>query len=641
MDDPHEIAEQERERDPDENRAAMWTVLVWVSRLLVGLAGTLYVVLTKDVVTGVAVTGVVLVASVLVPRLPRLARLAAGKAIGDPRQFPSRLLRVLAFLFILLVVVSVAFVLGQSGSGSDGGTSSYWLFNIVSAVVENPVVIIGAALFLYYRAFGLRRSWAARQAADTTGWLVETVKQLSDEVRSMTGSAFVIVSSDDTRKDIERAVDDGLDASITGDSHDRERPDFYASLSDVVDVDDEQWLTRADVTEGATDAHRLATSLADSSAFMPTKSAAVAPTEPSEADRAGLGSAVDAEPEPEPLFDDDDDADIPTASVEDDVPWGVTVKEELHSLWLSLSASVSKGRIYWELGVPYLVAAWLQLVAGGFWVQPLVYLVVLGGTSPLAALGVFWVRKRIQDRRISTHRTSSSGSFWTDAGARVKVVAAPDVTAYVGQTAGGRTYASYDREEFVSEFSQRLWEMTREHETLSPSILEQYARNLKQMKPNLHGHLQNTELVAIRGDIADTIGGSQDEVLTKSRLAYEVIEGDRGRLSYDLGHDPKLVAEVFRQKVEESHELAEVQSTRETPDGSEVTLTLVYPTTKTRLPDMTELHSRFSRRFMGVAGEPIYELPDVDPREDLQGHAVPVDTQTMIQSAGALPPVGG
>ncbi|WP_227134595.1 hypothetical protein [Halorubellus salinus] len=609
------------------------------------MIGLFYVAVTKNVTMGLGATAFVLAASFVVPRLPRLVRLAAGKAVGDPRQFPSRLLRVGAFLFILLVVVAVSFVLSQStNGGGDGGTSSYWLFNLVSTVVENPVVIIGAALFLYYRAFGLRRSWAARQAADTTGWLVESVKQLSDEVRSMTGSSFVIVSSDDTQRDIEHAVDEGLDASVSGASHDRERPDFYASLSEVVDVDDEQWLTHEDVTDGATDAQRLATALATTTEFMPTKSTAVARSETSESERAGLGAAFDTDPEPEPLFDDDhadgDDDDIPTASAADDVPWGVAVKEELHSLWLSLSASVSKGRIYWELGLPYLVAAWLQLVAAGFWVQPAVYLVVLGGTSPLAALGAFWLRKRIQDRRISKHRTSSSGSFWTDAGARVKVVDAPDVTAYVGQTAGGRTYASYDRREFVSEFSQRLWEMTREDESISPSLLEQYARNLKQMKPNLHGHLQNTELVAIRGDVADAVDGAQDEVLTKSRLAYDVIEPDQHRLSYDLGHDPKLVAEVYRQKVEESHELAEVESTRETPDGTEVELTLVYPTTKTRLPDMTELHSRFSRRFMGVAGEPIYELPAVDPREDLTGHAVPVGTQTTIQSSGALPPAG-
>ena len=183
--------------------------------------------------------------------------------------------------------------------------------------------------------------------------------------------------------------------------------------------------------------------------------------------------------------------------------------------------------------------------------------------------------------------------------------------------------------------------MTTPGERVSPSILEQYARNLEQMKPNLHDNLQNIELPDIREDIADHVDDAQYEVVTKSRLAYDVIEPQSIQLSHDLGHDPKLVAEIYRQKVEKLHSLAEVETERPTPDGRDVTLTLVYPTTKTRLPDMTELHSWFSDRIMGAAGEPIHELPDVDAREALHGHTVPVETQTTIPSAGRLPPAAG
>ncbi|NHN50026.1 hypothetical protein G9464_20875 [Halostella sp. JP-L12] len=534
------------------------------------------------------------------------------KVFGDPRSAPSRIAKVVLFVFITVVTYGVWTVATQNVSSSG---SSYWFFKTLVGILKSwwlpPVV----SVVLYHRYIGLRRSWAARQAANMTGWLTTSVKQLSDEMRSSDHMHPVIVTSEMAQSEIA----DYLDKALDGQSHDAEGID-YRSVSEAGDGEaDPAALPDSDFSEGAftaaaTGAERLADRLEDA--------------EP---------SFQGTEHSPETAEADDDSSEEAT----ENVPWKVALAEELKQFTLHLSAAFESGALMWRLGLPYAIAVGLQFVYTGIWIGPATAAVILFGTGPLLALGTFYTLSRLRSRRIKRHREPSAAEYWDAQMALVKTVETPDVTCYMGRAAG-RSYASYDREEFIDEFSQRLWEMTTQGEEVSPSVMEQYARNLKQMKPNLPGHLENIEIPSINREISKTVKGSPDEIVTKSKLAYEVItNASDTKFGRNLGHDPALVRERYRAMVEDEHSLAETTLMTETASGEEVELTLVYPASKRRLPEMSQMQSRFSERFMGAHGEPIFQLPEVDPTEDLRGVNVPRDAYEMMPDRPELPSAPG
>lgn len=301
-----------------------------------------------------------------------------------------------------------------------------------------------------------------------------------------------------------------------------------------------------------------------------------------------------------------------------EVPWKVRFAEELKHLFLDLSASLHSDEVIWKFGLPTgMTFVFLMLVAK-LWVHPLLYLVFIA-VAVLVGMFVFWLSKKRRSRRLKTHRQTESWSYWDDAAGRVKTVETADVTCYMGWLSG-RRYASYNREEFIHGFSRRLHQRTHD-ERVAPSVLEQYARNIAQMKPNLRGHLERFERPMIQEEIKHAVETSNEQIIDKAGLAMEVIEHPQEdkRVTTDLGHDPRLVAQEYQWLVEEGHVLSEVDVEFEDASGRTTTKTLVYPTDKTRLPDMEALHSQFSDRFTGSHGEPYYNLPDCNPTDDLQG----------------------
>lgn len=302
-----------------------------------------------------------------------------------------------------------------------------------------------------------------------------------------------------------------------------------------------------------------------------------------------------------------------------DIPWKVRFAEELKHLILDLSAGLHSDEILWKFGVPAGTSFVAMLLVAKLWVNPLLY-PVFAAASILIGLFVFWLSKKRRSRRLRIHRGTDEWSYWDDAAGRVKTVHARDVTCYMGWLSG-RRYASYNREEFVREFGRRLHQHTHD-ERVSPSVLEQYARNIAQMKPNLRGHLEQIELPTIQREIKHEVEASRDQVIDKASLAMTVIEhpNEGKRLASDLGHDPRLVAQEYRWMVEEGHVLSEVDVEFEDASGNTTTKTLVYPSEKTRLPDMEALHSQFSDRFTGAHGDPYYTLPDCTPTDDLRGY---------------------
>ena len=602
------------------------------------------------------------------------------KLFGDPRSAPSRIAKVVLFGFIFLVTLGVWAVVYQN---VDSSGSSYWFFKTLVGLLQSWWLPPAISVYFYYKYIGLRRSWAASQAADMTGWLVETVTQLSDEMRSSDYMHPVIVTSDMAGSEIEEYLDKALD----GESHDAEGIDYW-SVSDAghdaaeasADGEDvpalEERYDRDTLIEGAATAEQFADRLGDAdppyhvnrpgveSEEKPNEEQMTTSDEPggvlarvrglfarsdsesttadqgtTTSDSSGWGADPFADPSPadttpsQPVEDDRRSA----AGDEEAIPWRIGIAEELKQFSLHISAAFESGALLWRLGLPYVIAAVAQLVYLGLWVGPLTGAVVLFGTSPLIALATFHGLAKLRSQRIKRHRQPTTGEYWDAQMALVKTVETPDVTCYIGRAAG-RSYASYNREEFIEEFAQRLWEMTTEHEEVSPSVMEQYARNLKQMKPNLPGHLRNIEIPSINREIKKGVEESHDEIVTKSKLAYEVITNATDtRFGRNLGHDPALVQERYRSMVEDEHSLAETTLTTETASGEEVELTLVYPSSKRRLPEMSQMQSQFSERFMGAHGEPIYELPEVDPTEDLRGLNVPDEAYEMMPDPPELP----
>lgn len=303
---------------------------------------------------------------------------------------------------------------------------------------------------------------------------------------------------------------------------------------------------------------------------------------------------------------------------EPEIPWKVRFAEELKHLLLDLTAGVHADEFIWKFGLPAVTTFISLLLVARLWVHPLLY-VVFGAVAIMVGLGSFWFSKKRRSRRLRLHREPEGYSYWDDAAGRVKTVETADVTCYMGWLAG-RRYASYDRAEFVREFSLRLYQRTHD-ERVAPSVLEQYARNIAQMKPNLHGHLEHIERPQIQQEIKHAVESSRDQIIDKAGLAMDVIEHPESDsvVSADLGHDPRLVAEEYRWLVEDGHVLAEVDVEFEDASGRPTTKTLVYPADKTRLPDMEALHSQFSDRFTGSHGEPYYQLPDCRATDDLDG----------------------
>jgi hypothetical protein len=608
-------------------------------------------------------------------RIERLLR----KLFGDPRSAPSRIAKVVLFGFISVVTLGVWAIVYQN---VDSSGSSYWFFRTVIGLLQSwwlPPVI---SLYLYYKYIGLRRQWAVRKAANMTGWLRESIVQLSDEMRSSDFMHPVIVTSDMTRSEIEEFLDKALD----GESHDAESIDYWSVTDAGQDKDPktgdsetpalESKYDRETVVEAAANAEHLAAHLHDELAESPDSKgdpsedageletpadtevgevlsrvrglfsrSTESSTDSQDTDSSGssgwgadpFADSEPVDPTPSPQTSDDSRRDDAAAVDESEIPWRIAIAEEFKQFSLHISAAFESGALLWRLGLPYVIAAAAQLVYLGLWVAPLTGAVVLFGTSPLIALATFHGLSKLRSQRIKRHRQPTKAEYWDAQMALVKTVETPDVTCYMGRAAG-RAYASYDREEFIEEFAQRLWEMTTEHEEVSPSVMEQYARNLKQMKPNLPGHLVNIEIPSINREIKTTVEGETDEIVTKSKLAYEVITNAAdSRFGRNLGHDPALVRERYRGMVEDEHSLAETTLTTETASGEEVELTLVYPADKRRLPEMSQMQSRFSERFMGAHGEPIYELPEVNPTEDLRGVNVPDRAYEMMPDPPELP----
>lgn len=578
-----------------------------------------------------------------------LARRIGRRLLGDPSKAPGRLLFLLVFLLIGGIVFGIWSVVTAE---TEPSSSSFWIVRAVASIFNTMWVLVPVAAVIYWRYIGALRTRHARAAADVTGWLAESIEQLSDEMRSTDGTTRVIATTDHSQEDIRSNVD----AALRGVPHDGEVVDYFGRGTVTQDPapnpDSSRHAERGESFETFDDAE----------ASLPVPSEQEADSGSSRRTlrdvwtsrfgsrrarfRAVLGHvgrlaiygaitvvatmfAIATAPFRSLLSINDGEQ----TEDEWDIPWKVRFAEELKHLFLDLSASLESDELMWKFGLPTGVSFAAMMLVARLWVNPILYL-VFAGLSVLVGLFVFWLSKKRRSRRLRSHRRAEQWTYWDDAAGRVKAVETTDVVCYMGWISG-RRYASYNRDEFVYEFSKRLYQRTHD-ERVSPSILEQYARNVAQMRPNLRGHLEQIERPMIQREIKYAVESSQEQVIDKAGLAMEVIEhpSEDGAVTTDLGHDPRLVAAEYRWLVEVGHVLSEVDVDFEDASGRTTTKTLVYPTEKTRLPDVEALHSQFSDRFTGSFGEPFYTLPECNPTEDLRGFVPSPRAAKMFRTEG-------
>lgn len=593
------------------------------------------------------------------------------RVLGDPRRAPGRILGGLVFLLILALVIGALYVISSTAESSG---SSLWLVRVLTDIVGTLWFAVPVAVYLYYKYLGRRRNRYAAQAAEHIGWLTTSVKQLSDEVRTTDRTTRIIATTDDSYD----AICDAVDTALDGESHPFESVDYYgrgqdsddapADASELpaeagADADAPPLPSEAESASGDGDATSDVDDTPSSDAFVTTPEGDVEREQPDTwrgrarhavagvAQRAtdtavtALEMAWDAARTlvslvvttvtglfgfvarivTNPLvrlglWSRDAATDADTKARRDDhdeeVPWRIRFSEEVKHFVLDFSAGYRSDDVRWRFVLPAVVTMATLLLVARVWVRPITFL-LFGGFSLVVGLAVFWSTNRLRSRRVRKYRQGRGGGHWNDVAGLVKTVETADTTAYVGFMAG-RTYATYDREEFVTEFALRMWQHTH-NERVAPSILEQYARNLAMMKPNLQGHRENVEIPAIQRRLKEVVETTEDKVVEKAELAFRVIEpvGETIKFERSLGHDPRLVAAEYRWMVEAGGILSEMDVEMPAADGEDTEVTLVYPSEKTRLPDIQQIHSRLSDRFHGLQGDPFYRLPSVDPARHL------------------------
>lgn len=453
-----------------------------------------------------------------------------------------------------------------------------------------------------------------RELVDEYNRKTERVDELLNDALEGQIDPANLLAADDDRASMYDLMDDEASAAV--DEANELIEDCEAIEQELEDVRTEREqidAAIADVATGIQHGHALADALEDATA-KPDRSLrariAAVPRTVAGIPRRVVGSVAGL------VARDGDDADDRT-SEEYQIPWRVRFFEEIKHLWLDLQSGFRTGDVAVRFGVPAGVMMTLQLFAVGLWTTLPVY-AMFGATSTLVGLGWYWITKRRRQRRLRRYRSHTSNEYWLDCAGQFKTVETADVTAYMGFIAG-RRYASYDREEFVRKTARTMHQHVSD-DCVAPSDLQHYARCLEQMKPNLKGHRQNVLQPLIMRDLKQTVEASEDDLIPKAELAWSVIEQpSSSRIERRLGHDPELVRAEYQWLVEEAHVLDERDVEFMDANGETQTITLVFPAEKNRLPDVSERHSQFSDRFTDRKGEPVYELPDVDPRDGLNG----------------------
>lgn len=296
-----------------------------------------------------------------------------------------------------------------------------------------------------------------------------------------------------------------------------------------------------------------------------------------------------------------------------------SLRDEIRMWGLDLATSFDTTRFTYRFLRPFLLVAVVGLLAVQLWTSLIVYALILG-VSLLVATVYYRAYMWWSHRKLSKLRQDESATSYSECAALVKTVETPEVTAYMGWVAG-HTYACYDEDRFCRVVADRLAQRVND-DTMAPSILEKFARNIATNYPMLRDFEMN-DLDEGRPAIIDDIflavneHESPDGIVPKRHLVEMVVEQDDG-----MGHDPDLIAEEYREMVPTA--LLEEELTVTRGDGEQTTMVAVHRRDEALPDDLAKIRAQFSESF-DPDSAPKYTLPDVEIRSAAWQQAAPAD----------------
>lgn len=519
-------------------------------------------------------------------------------------------------------------------------TTSVWFYLLVLAYLLRS--------FLTYRD---RRY--ATQAAEITGYSVDSIRREKYEASTTDGATRVLVSDEDDRDEIVDRIDRALE---TGEDDEIElNPEAFEVAPDERDKEDGR-LERPGIDHreiarsvGVTvwDAWNwssipiLAALVLSGSYYVLAEIAAPAITGAAPSTSTGLYVALaasgflgisirklwrdrdqirefidrvrakhDVDQEPHRAEDADDLLPVPREDAFRD-PW----LEQFKLARLDLQTTLDFDELLWYVAVPAIATIGLLLLVVQIWV-PLWFYPAIVATGLLVGLLNYARIGLVRSRRLEGLRQESESIEFGELSLLVKEVEIPERTTYHAHLLG-RQYAHDDREEFCEEVAHRAYEEVNGI-PVSPSVLEKQARQLETSKPVLHG-FRDAERERIMRWLVDRVRSEEHGLIAKAKLIEDCVEHDRkergiGPFSRTKGkgYDPDLVRECYRELVpaalvEEEIELVDQDET--------VSLTAVRLRTDPLPPEFAEIRAQFSSQFGNYARtEPLYDLPDVSDR---------------------------
>lgn len=616
-----------------------------------------------------------------------VSRTIGGVVFGIPKRMLAGLVSVFIVDFdssggglptrTLVAVVSIiggiafaglfqALTAGVSIHGSSGPIIRF----ILEWATNGWGIVLAAIFFARSMLFGFRKV-LIRRSATAYGYATTTVQQLAAEARTADGSRSVFVFSGDDREDVADRIYDALigdyDETLRrqqeehADPEGEPIPDGGHDPDDNDDPDDRNDATDdADIFGNGDDSDVDYSELDDLFGDDPGDATlfedATGGTDGGDGDGAGEPSEWDspfdeaetdrdanADPDPDtrglPSADADSRADESgdhdpgpgPASIDDD-PAGdddgqnLSFREKFRMWRLDMEASFKSREIVWRFLAPAAISYIIMLLVAQLWVIWWLYL-VLGGLA-VAIGGLYYAGSKWRRlRRLEQLRSTGGDSEWGDMTAVLaKRAETEDVTMYYLHI-GGRVFANSNPRQLAETGADRALQRV-EGYRMAPAIEERYAWFLSHYVPDLHGIRENIEKRRIQEEMVDAIRQSRDGLISKTQLAYEVIEHDRRTIWFGLrfvgfGHDPDLVAEVYREFV--PIKLVEQKVTVTGPEGEDHTITVVYERDRALPPTTAKFQAKFEKRLKNHGLDSRYDLPDVDPMTMMVNEPADVD----------------
>lgn len=509
----------------------------------------------------------------------------------------------------LLTGVAAATGLYTLTTGLETRVSSGPLVRYTFAVATNTWTYLVVVLLISRSVLLKRDDIKARYAAEATGVSGRTVKRLAAEISSSSGTKRAVIASSDTVEDARETVVEKLDGGQS------DVPRWKRETSD------------SDGTNPGGDADEsTGTGNTNETGVNPSKTDASTVDEPDEV-WGDDGTEDEVTNDTDNDGSDDDDAGTAGGVRED-----LTARERVKAWQMDTAAALNWDDVIWYALAPAAAVAAGVLLLLGIWVHPVIAAGVVCGAAGIGALNLLRIRrKRVKVIGLLSEERSLPPIDL--ASVLLKRVDTPEMTVYMAWI-GGKRYASPDRDEFVNGVAERALQYAR-GDTVAPSIMTRYARELEAHRPDLASYRDFEEHRVARA-LVDAVDdhrilprgmlvemGVEDGIRDSSLLAPEV----------ELGHDPRIVHDMYDLLTPEV--LVEEPVTVRDSDGTERDVTAVRLRGDPIAPEGALTEARFTNVFSSYteSGEETrYCTPAADhPREPairVQPVDLPADEDT-------------